>query len=157
MIELGQEQTDSGEQTDIENLERHFPPEESATLIATLRMLGAVKIHADFSGSGDDGNINEASVLSLNNTAVELDNHFLEITETYRPWGQPPQTKKEKRPLKEIVNRLCDELLEKTGHDWYNDDGGQGTIDIDLRTGHIELDVGINRTETTDYTYEYWL
>jgi len=48
--------------------------------------------------------------------------------------------------------------LERTGLDWYNNDGGQGTFRIDLDAGNepiVSLDVGINYIETNDHSFAF--
>jgi len=54
----------------------------------------------------------------------------------------------------EITEDLRDlgyDILSDSGYDWYNNDGGYGSIHISLLTGEVKLDIRIRVTDTEDY------
>lgn len=156
MTELTQEQIDSDIKTPIEELEPRLSKKESATLIAALRLRGAVTVIADFSGGGDSGNINDVFVRNVSGNPVELDSSDeIEITEIHRRWGSKEVKKKVKKSLLKAVEYICADAIEATGLDWSNNDGGQGELHIDLLTSRITVKTGVNHTEITEYTHEF--
>ena len=57
--------------------------------------------------------------------------------------------------LRDIIEHITYAALEHTQLDWYNNDGGQGDLTIDLSNTPptIVLSLGINHVETEDYTF----
>ena len=57
----------------------------------------------------------------------------------------------------EIIKQVTFDALEESGMDWYNNDGGQGylTIDFNHSPPEIDLELGINHTATTDYSFSF--
>ena len=49
----------------------------------------------------------------------------------------------------EAIRALTDEYLEEVDVDWYNNDGGQGHLEINVEAGTVELEVSTNYTERT--------
>ena len=60
-------------------------------------------------------------------------------------------------PLYQAVEDIGYRVLDATGMDWYNNDGGQGHIYLKVvgDTIKVEVDMGINVTQTDPYTFEY--
>lgn len=96
-----------------------------SALIDKLRDRGAIKMVVEFSGSGDDGSVNSVGVvgLRLKNTNVRIGHtvtadDFEEFTEAveYRSglWSE------------------AQILAENAGFDWWNNEGGAGTITVDV-------------------------
>jgi 3-methyladenine DNA glycosylase Tag len=56
-----------------------------------------------------------------------------------------------------VLEQVCYEALSQTGLDWYNNDGGQGTFTVKFdNSGEpvIELEVGVNYTETDTHLFD---
>ncbi len=82
--------------------------EQLADIIERLKELGAVKLHAEASGSGDEGFIDAVQV---------FDAEELELDEDIE--------------LRDLVDHAFDDH----GYDYYNGDGGRVTLEIDLNAG----------------------
>jgi hypothetical protein len=67
------------------------------------------------------------------------------------------RTKEEVMTLEKIAKDLTLQALEDQGLDWYNNDGGQGTLEIDFATSPptITLDVGINYTSVDEHSFDF--
>ena len=82
--------------------------EQLSDIIERLKELGAVKLHAEASGSGDEGFIDAVQAFN----AKEL-----ELTEDSE------------------LQDLVEYAFENHGYDYYNGDGGKVTLEIDLVSG----------------------
>jgi len=114
-----------------------FPsPKHRAVFLTTLRTLGVSKLVVTFSGGGDSGDIES-----------------VDANEEYKTWTEV--TKEGLMSIEEIAKELTFKALENEGLDWYNNDGGQGTLEIDFSTSPptIQLDVGINYMSTEDHSF----
>lgn len=138
-----------------------FPsPEHRALLLSTLKLIGAKQVVVHFSGGGDSGEIDNAQVLDAQDNTIDCDKHKLkwEIPKSVllgEKWEY--QIEETELPLSEILVKLTEHALEESGHDWYNNEGGQGHLRIDFSTSPptIELNVGINTMTTEYHSYAY--
>lgn len=117
-----------------------------------------------FSGSGDSGDINYCVLWRNDANATEADDlgypvdpdvpgyasywgfQAPENSPAIDLYGDGRQQVDEKDG--EIVSDYCREHLTGTG-DWYNNEGGQGTTVMDLRTGAVYIDVSYNEMIST--------
>lgn len=141
-----------------------FPSQEHRDeLLMRLKLLGIAVITVDFSGSGDNGNINDVLAHTADDVEVNLDDQplmsWMEETSTYNSVTR--QWDKSYHPvhlsLESILTKMTEQALEETDLDWYNNDGGQGDLTIDFRESppKIELQVGINYTQTDDHKFVF--
>jgi len=124
-------------------------------LISTLRILGVSAVAVEFSGSGGSRSIDGVHVdngLSLNGHEIE----FINPREVYTPGGYKKQYTRESISLYDALVTFTYDQLSDTGLDWYNDDGGQGTLEIDLSADPptIRLGVEIYVVRTEDHIYD---
>lgn len=138
-----------------------FPSKFHRDLVLTqLRTLGATHVEVSFSGSGDSGSIDAAYCIDANGKRIELpDTTFswpvthsgFDGTQWYRKTKDQPMT------LDKILEHLTNDALEEQGLDWYNNDGGQGRLTIDFTQSppDIQLEVGINITQTEDHEFNF--
>jgi hypothetical protein len=56
-------------------------------------------------------------------------------------------------PIKEALESFCYTMLEETGIDWYNNDGGYGELYITLDPCEIQLEVNTRYTQTSLDTF----
>jgi len=120
-----------------------------ATLFATLHSLGVVRIIAAFDGSGDSGAIDDPTFWNAANEPVEVDAvMFAAPLKAHEEMGRL-------RTVADATTHLFDTLLESTGIDWYNNDGGYGTFEANILTGELELEVyeRIMRSELHSFSY----
>lgn len=87
----------------------------------------------EFSGSGDDGSINDIHLACPNGN---------------EPWVEV------EGEAHAAARELCYHFLDKQGLDWYNDDGGEGTVTFNL-DGTVECNTNIRVTEFVRRSDEY--
>jgi hypothetical protein len=138
-----------------------FPsPKHRAVFLTTLRSLGVSTLTVNFSGGGDSGNIDSVAAYNAGQTAAipltaqipwSSDEKFFDMEA--QDWVK--RTTNKLMPIEEIAKELTLEALEAQGLDWYNNDGGQGTLEIDFSTSPptIQLDVGINYMTTEEHSF----
>jgi hypothetical protein len=139
-----------------------FPSKEHKTiLLAQLRTLGIKKTTIGFSGGGDSGDIDSVEAVTTDGRHIDINKHMLdwpEVRGRHDPdtnaWIE--ETKIKTMSLDKILEQLTLDTLQDLGIDWYNNDGGQGSLTIDFSRSppEINLDVGINHMVTEDYTYD---
>lgn len=140
-----------------------FPsPEHRGVFLTTLRTLGVAKLIVNFSGGGDSGDIESVDAYNADmKTEIPLttqipwssDEKYFNMDED--TWEK--RTKEEVMTLEKIAKDLTLQALEDQGLDWYNNDGGQGTLEIDFATSPptIILDVGINYTSVDEHSFDF--
>jgi hypothetical protein len=105
-------------------------------LMLRLRDLGIVSIYAEFSGGGDDGAINDINYHLSDST---INNQFAV----------------DHAELHDVIETYCYRLLQGGNiEDWYNNDGGYGTLSIDTKTGEYTIEVNVEYRSHTTYNHE---
>lgn len=141
-----------------------FPSEAHRDeLLMRLKLLNVALITVSFSGGGDSGEINDVEVTSADGSRIGLENQptmsWMVLTSSHNPitrtWDKSLVQKDFALP--ELLKLIAEDALEESGLDWYNNDGGQGELTIDFRESppKIELQVGINYTQTNDYKFVF--
>lgn len=92
-----------------------------------LRARGAVEIEVYFDGYGDSGSIETVSAEDVNGEPIALTNEE-----------------------QQAIEELCTCSLSAEGIDWYNDDGGYGTMTVPLadEPPRADFDVSVRFTDT---------
>ena len=127
--------------------------QEKATLLTQLNLLGAKEVRVEFQGGGDDGQVDGVFLFDTNGQHIDVpDDMIAWTTQTY---GNQ-QSEQKPTKLVDVLEDLCSRALDNTGLDWYNNEGGQGHLEIDFKESppSIKLNVGINQTTTDDYEYD---
>jgi len=107
-------------------------------LMLRLRDLGIVSIHVEFSGGGDSGAIDDINYHLSDST---INNEFVFTVDHAK--------------LHDDVETYCYKLLESGNiEDWYNNDGGHGTLSIDTKTGKYAIEVNVEYRSYTTYNHE---
>lgn len=127
-------------------------------LLTRLKMLGVTYVKVDFSGGGDSGEIENAYANDAQDKDVDVSKESMiwPTKESYEENNEWHQRVVDKEWLViDILKDMTEKWLEDAGHDWYNNDGGQGDMTIDFRSSPPEfyLNVGVNYTRTDDYSY----
>jgi len=143
-----------------------FPSiEQKKLLLNMLKVLGGHTVHVSFSGGGDSGSIDDAVLRDRHGKEINCEGITIDWTtefSEYNPleqgsekWTEREETKK--TPVLEVLKNITDQMLEQQGLDWYNNDGGQGSLEIDLTASPptIVLNVGINHMHTEDHEFDY--
>lgn len=153
-----------------------FPNKEQKTIFLNmLKVLGGHVARVSFSGGGDSGEINDAELLDANMNPINMDGITFEWTSTTDKWvadatsdtgledllgrkgAWKTVTITETLPIADILKNVTEQMLEHEGLDWYNNEGGQGSLDILLYSSPptITLNVEINRIETDEHEFDY--
>ena len=131
---------------------------KKAEFLTRLKMLGASIVQVDFRGGGDSGEIEGVFAKDLQGNFVEIKDEKMiwPTKESYEENGQWHQRSVEKEILiEDILKDMTEEWLNEAGHDWYNNEGGQGEMTIDFTRSPPEFNmyVGVNTMTTDDYHY----
>lgn len=117
--------------TYMDNLRRVLP---------LLREHHVGRVTVRFEGSGDSGNIDDA----VYDTEIDDDAINVEINTTKCEWMQDGWIYVQgtaTTTLREAIENIAEDYLERTEVNWYNDDGGFGDLVIDVNKGIVEIDV----------------
>jgi hypothetical protein len=129
--------------------------DEAVALTTQLKMLGVAKIQIDFAGQGDSGGIEEVYLENANSEIMPMPEDM--VAWTKQVYGdQNPETKQVK--LHDALVDIGYRVLDETGMDWYNNDGGQGRVFLTIDSGAVfgvNVDMEINITDTEDHFFEY--
>ena len=130
-----------------------FTKQHVQKLFAQLKLLNVKEFKINFEGSGDDGQIDEIEFYNSNNETFNIP--IDTISWVYTDYGQEP--KETKVTLHKAIEDLGYEMLDEAGHDWYNNDGGYGTIDVTLEDedGKPSVHMEINIRYLNEDRYEY--
>ena len=129
---------------------------ELLNFIELARKGGITSVAVEFAGSGDDGSIDSVVFEPADNTAK--DQVIMQIERTDTAWD--PEAKKWNRipglkdfTLSDAIEEIVYNLLDGTGVDWCNNDGGYGTFILDVVRGTYNLEVNQNYTESNNIVY----
>ena len=140
-----------------------FGSKETKTMIFNmLKVLGGHTVEVRFQGGGDSGEIEDAYLFDANQNEIKMDGITYDWPKVKSHFEVGQQkwistTEIEPTPLSDILRDATETMLEQQGLDWYNNDGGQGSMTIDLSTTPptVTLQVGINYTQTDEHEYDY--
>jgi len=97
-------------------------------LIIQLKRLGVSMAEADFNGSGDEGSFDKPIFLDAGKKELVVDDAAKESTE-----------------------QAFSSVLDDYGYDWYNNDGGYGSVTLNVTKGTIDVDMNINEQSSTSH------
>jgi len=125
---------------------------EKQKLLTQLNLLGATTVVVEFRGGGDEGEIESVYYIDRNGDSQEIPKDMISWTQVV--YGDKPKLTTE-MSLVDVLEDLCYRALDASGMDWYNNEGGQGSLVIDFRESPPKtgLELGINHTSTEDYKF----
>lgn len=137
-----------------------FPSEEKKLeLLTRLKLLGAKEVTVRFQGGGDSGEIEGIEIFN-GERCINVDDEKLDWPTSSSVFNKETnefdvETSEKHLSLESVLMNMTEEWLNHTGHDWYNNDGGQGALTIDFTQSppKIELEVGVNYVEVNQYNY----
>lgn len=110
---------------------------------------GVIKATADFSGSGDDGQINDITTEGIADPKkVDLKPEHIELLSGLDQYGK-------EQTVEALLYAFCYEVANRSGHDWINNEGGWGTVTIVPGNGTITLNMNVNITTSEHHPYEF--
>jgi len=128
--------------------------EEAITLTTQLKMLGVSRVVISFAGAGDSGEIDDMYLEDPNGTFIEMPTDM--VAWTKQVYGeQKPETKQVK--LRDALEDIGYRVLDETGMDWYNNDGGQGNVYllVEGEIFNVRVDMEVNYTSHEDHEFAY--
>ena len=117
-----------------------------------MAQLGILSVNVEFSGAGDSGEIES---IDLNYMAFSNESKAEDFQKNHDEVAVVPEEVEER--LTELVGNLSDSILEGSEvPDWYNNEGGHGTLVWNPATKTIEVEVNerVIGYETTHLTYD---
>lgn len=118
--------------------------EKVREVLTKLRTDGYVGVSIGFEGSGDSGDLREVCIFE-DSDSFDLDTEYTWEADE-KDYGDDFL-----EPLKDLANKI----LSDSNYDWYNNDGGYGSVNIDLKTGQIKAHFQIRYTETNYYCDDF--
>ena len=145
---------------EVENDSHIFPtPEDRTRFMKIFTDLGVTSAEIIFSGSGDDGGIEDTKLSDAVGNVMPFPPKPVMGWEIKRSeYGVTPATstfEQKSMSVQDLLSTVFYAAIEETGLDWYNDEGGFGTLVIDFRNTRIHLNVSINQTSSIDYSHTY--
>ena len=141
-----------------------FPSKERKPLFLTLlKVMGAKYAEVAFAGGGDSGSIEGVTLMGTNDNEIKLDPSMTFEWESETGYHDPVDNDWKRKPTVEVMPvydilvRICEDCLDTTSLDWYNNEGGQGQLTIDLTQDppSIDLSVEINYTHTENHAFDF--
>ena len=102
-------------------------------VILKLKDLGVDKVEVMYSGSGDNGDIDEVIYYDKAGEVVEIEKDYVETHDK----------------LQDYAHILLNDI-----EDWWNNDGGYGVLNIFISQNTYSIENHIYITETEDYHHE---
>ena len=130
-----------------------FTKQHVQNLFAQLKLLNVNSFEIEFDGSGDSGQIEGVTFCDSSHEVMDIPEDT--ISWVYTAYGQEP--KDTKVTIHKAVEDLGYQMLEESGHDWYNNEGGYGRISVHMEGSNGKPYVGMNmniRIVNEDH-YEY--
>lgn len=134
---------------------KNISPQKRSELVETLRSAGVTNVCVSFDGSGDSGSIDHVGLYGADNKSVSVSQTIVYpfLHSEYNDGTWKYTTTEKEVPIAEALEQLCYDMLEETGIDWYNNDGGYGQLSIDIETGEVSLEVNTRYTEVNTYNF----
>lgn len=135
--------------------------ERRRLLAETLKPLGVVRVEVDYDGCGDSGDIQEVRALKkgsrsgkeqladLNGQSVTVERFESVYNAGRKDWDRKPY--QATVTLKEALSDFALDFLSFLGIDWYNNEGGYGTIVLDVAEGEAKAEHNY-RIESSEYS-----
>jgi hypothetical protein len=123
-----------------------------AHLFDALAAAGIARVTVDFDGEGDSGQIEDIAALDPAGKPIKLPPDQLTV-ETAKFDGTGADTAT--RPLRDVIENLCYELLEEHHDGWEINDGSFGAFEFDIPHRSVTLTFNGRFTdfETSTHTY----
>jgi hypothetical protein len=128
---------------------------EAVALTSQLKMLGVATAVIVFAGQGDSGEIEEVYLEDANLEVMPMPTDM--VAWTKQVYGEQKSETKEVK-LDEALEDIGYRVLDETGMDWYNNDGGQGRVYLKVDSGEVftvRVDMEINYTTQDEHEFEY--
>jgi hypothetical protein len=116
-------------------------------LISNLKNFRITGILITYEGSGDEGYIE--NICYTKNNCQTLDDVKEHIND---PWDSDNHLIDVDKETRDLAEEWADEILDNV-ENWYNDDGGYGTIILLVNEGKHVINNNVKYTEVDSYTH----
>ena len=129
----------------------------NATAVREVLALHKIdKVAVEYDGSGDSGSINEVE-FSKNGEVITLLGVTVEVWEKVSNYSSANNTYattfiSSEREISEAFERLAENVLDRRGIDWYNNDGGFGNITFSVNENTVSLDHSQRVSSTEEFS-----
>ncbi len=127
-------------------------PITKAAIFDALNATGVTRIAIEFEGSGDSGQMEQATAFSGEEEIVPFPKAWIEITRV--DFDEEKDTREEVN-LRDAIETIAYDLLEQTHGGWENNDGGFGTFTFDVAERSLTLDYDERYIATNSYVHEF--
>lgn len=113
-------------------------------VLPVLKEAGVFKATITFSGEGDSGSVDDAVLDSeWDHPALKLPCISASIKSVYSvSTGKWTEVKEgSTSTVKQVLHDIAEDWAESTGVDWYNNDGGHGSVTLNVIEGTFEADI----------------
>lgn len=121
---------------------------ERERVFAQLKAMGVAFVTVDFSGSGDDGNVQD--VIVSDHTGAKLEGLTLSMPDKSLVFNEAKGWQVENGvgqvPVADAIERLFWLVDAGSEVDWCNNDGGFGELTLNVDVGTIEVTYNVNET-----------
>ena len=124
--------------------------EQIKEILKMIRAAGGKRITVEFDGSGDSGSI---TGVVIEPKGMDFSVVYNEDKSTWKDGVWHTESTPKTQPVNDALEQICYDMLERTGIDWYNNDGGFGQLEFDLETGETNLEVSQRYTEYNTDTF----
>ena len=114
------------------------------SILIGLVNAGIKKVRVYYEGSGDSGCIDQIKCTTDSNITFE----------DLEDWQVGDDLQVLNSSLYSLVDDFCNDKLLNDIEDWWNNDGGWGTIQIDVEEGTYVIQNSIRVTNYEEYTHE---
>lgn len=140
--------------------DRHAYQANLRRVLPVLRELGAGSVVVEFDGSGDSGSIEGVDFLSADcardpaiseaarATTVDIARQRRDFDPGQGRWVAIERI--ERAPVRDAIEEIAYDYLDETDVDWYNNDGGYGTMEIDINEGTVSMEISTRFTESVE-------
>ena len=111
-------------------------------ILFNIRLAGYGYVCIDYSGSGDSGNVDDVYLVKKENGTQDEEGV---ITVTTYGWEQ--HVMRLPGDIQQVIEDFVDSRILSDGADWYNSDGGGGTVAICTENGDYYDDRYVNIIE----------
>jgi hypothetical protein len=139
-------------------------PEEAAKwnkeeILKVLKKEKVAYVLVHFDGGGDSGSIEQVCFQGKGQNELKISStiDFYDIESHFSNGEYVKTFKKSQKSLRDAFESIADEILEETGVDWYNNEGGYGDIVFNVNEGtvHCDMNQRIVQVESSEHEYKW--
>lgn len=135
--------------TPVDPPPEHLYMENLRRVLPVLRLHGVTRVEVSFDGSGDSGSIGDINFGDSRFDGSTVEVEIVSVNRVFESGSWVSIREVARKNLNAALEDLTNDYLEETGVDWYNNDGGFGTLVIDVAAGTVALEVSVRYTESS--------